>query len=176
MRKLTIGALVTLDGVQHEPRSWAGPYFDDAAAADSLAKLLEADAMLMGRRTYEYFAPAWPQATGPYADRVNAIPKHVFSRTLESVGWTGATLVRDDVVRSVRELKGQGGGDLVVYGFGRLGRTLLQHDLVDVLDLWVHPVLLGGAEPPAWTAPALPLSLTGVQQRPNGVVSLTYTR
>ena len=176
MRKLTIGALVTLDGVQHEPRSWAGPYFDDTAAAESLAKLLEADAMLMGRRTYEYFAPAWPQATGPYADRVNAIPKHVFSRTLESVDWTGATLVRDDVVRSVRELKEQGGGDLVVYGFGRLGRTLLEHDLVDVLDLWVHPVLQGGAEAPVWTAAPLPLTLTGVRQRPNGVVSLTYTR
>jgi dihydrofolate reductase len=176
MRKLTIGALVSLDGVQHDPRSWASPYFDDAAAGESLAKLLEADAMLMGRRTYEYFAPTWPRTTGPYANRVNAIPKYVFSSSLDSVDWSGASLVRDDVVRSVRELKEQDGGDLVVYGFGRLGRTLLEHDLVDVLDLWVHPLLLGGAERPAWVAPPLPLTLSGLQQRSNGVVSLRYTR
>jgi dihydrofolate reductase len=176
MRKLRIGALVTLDGVQQEPRSWAAPYFDETAAEESLAKLLAADAMLMGRRTYEYFAPAWPLATGPYADRVNAIPKYVFSSTLESVEWTGATLVRDDAVRSVRELKEQDGGDLVVYGFGRLGRALLEHELVDDLDLWVHPVLVGGDAPAPWPGPPLSLTLQRVEQRSKGVVSLRYTR
>lgn len=176
MRRLTIGALVTLDGVQHDPRSWTEQYFDDAAAAESLEKLDAADAMLMGRGTYEYFAPAWPQASGAYADRVNAIRKYVFSTTLESAGWFGAVLVRDDAVRAVRELKEQDGGDLVVYGFGRFGHTLLEHGLVDVLDLWIHPVLLGGSAPAAWAGAPLSLTLAGVEQRPTGVVSLRYTR
>jgi dihydrofolate reductase len=169
MRKLIVGALMSLDGVQEAPQSWALPWFDDDAARRSLERLLAADAMLMGRGTYEYFAPAWPQATGEYADRVNAIRKYVFSRTLTSADWNNTTIVPDDAVRRVRELKDEGGGDLVIYGFGRLARTLLENDLVDVLDLWIHPVALGDGRSTA-------LRLSGTEQRPNGVVSLVYER
>jgi dihydrofolate reductase len=174
MRKLIVGALMSLDGVQEAPRSWASPYFDDAAAEQALKRLLGADAMLMGRKTYEYFAPAWPQATGAYADRVNAIQKYVLSRTLTAAGWNNTTIVADDAVRWARELKEQGGGDLVVYGFGQLAHTLLENDLVDVLDLWIHPVALGGERFRNGKARALRLS--GTEQRPTGVVSLVYGR
>jgi dihydrofolate reductase len=173
---LVISALVSLDGVQGEPRSWASEYFDDTAAAGALTALQSADAMLMGRRTYEYFAPAWPRATGPYADRVNAITKYVFSGTLTSAGWTGATLVPGDAVSAVRALKEQGGGDLVMYGFGRLGHALLEHGLVDVLSLAVHPVVLGAGEQVFHPGPATRLRLSEVDRSANGVVSLTYTR
>lgn len=104
MRRLVVGALVSLDGVQGEPRSWASAYFDDTAAAASLANLNAADAMLMGRRTYEYFAPAWSQATGAYPDRVNGIRKYVFSATLPAVDWSNAELVSRDAVDVVRAL------------------------------------------------------------------------
>jgi dihydrofolate reductase len=170
---LTVSALVSLDGVQGAPRSWASEYFDDAAAADSLAALRTADAMLMGRRTYEYFAPAWPQATGAYADRVNEITKYVFSSTLDTVTWQGAQLVPGDAVAAVRAMDEQ---NLVMYGFGRLGHALLAADLVDVLTLAVHPVVLGAGEQVFHPGPATRLRLSDVDKRATGVVSLTYRR
>ena len=173
---LTVSALVSLDGVQGAPRSWASEYFDDTAAADSLAALRTADAMLMGRRTYEYFAPAWPQGTGDYADRVNEITKYVFSSTLDTVDWHGAKLVPGDAVPAVRALKEQAGGDLVVYGFGRLAHALLAADLVDELTLAVHPVVLGAGEQVLHPGPVARLRLSDVDRRATGVVSLTYTR
>jgi dihydrofolate reductase len=176
VRRLKIGALVSLDGVQGEPRSWASAYFDDAAAAASLARLNVAGAMLMGRRTYEYFAPAWPLATGPYAERVNGIRKYVFSASLASVDWSNAELVAGDAVAAVRELKQGGDGDLVVYGFGRLSHALLAAGLVDELALWVHPVVLGHGESVFHTGPTTALTLSDVERAKNGVVSLRYTR
>jgi len=81
-RKLVVSALTTVDGAHHNPMSFAGPYFDDAAAARSLADLEACDAMLMGRNTYEYFAHGWSNATDPYSQRINDIVKYVFSSTL----------------------------------------------------------------------------------------------
>jgi dihydrofolate reductase len=173
---LKVGALVALDGVQGEPRSWASEYFDDDAAARSLAALNAADAMLMGRRTYEYFAPAWPRAAGAYADRVNEITKYVFSGTLTTVDWQGAELVPGDAVAAVRALKEQAGGDLVVYGFGRLAHALLAAGLVDELTLAVHPVVRGTGEQVFHPGPGTRLRLSEVECHPTGVVSLTYTR
>jgi dihydrofolate reductase len=172
---LTISALVSLDGVQGEPRSWASEYFDEAAAGRALTALRAADAMLMGRRTYEYFAPAWPQASGPYADRVNEITKYVFSDTLTRADWTGAKLVRGDAVPAVRALKEQASGDLVMYGFGRLGHALLAAGLVDALDLAVHPVVLGDGEQVVRPGSRAGLRLAEVERLAGGVVSLTYT-
>jgi dihydrofolate reductase len=170
---LSVSALVSLDGVLGAPRTWASEYFDDAAAADSLAALRTADAMLMGRRTYEYFAPAWPRATGDYADRVNAITKYVFSDSLTTVDWQGAKLVPGDAVAAVRAMGEQ---NLVMYGFGRLAHALLAADLVDVLTLAVHPVVLGAGEGVFHPGPATRLRLSDVDKRETGVVALTYTR
>ncbi|ADB35144.1 bifunctional deaminase-reductase domain protein [Kribbella flavida DSM 17836] len=176
MRKLKVGALLSVDGIHGEPRSWVGSYFDDEAAAESLAELRRADAMLMGRHTYEYFAPAWPNTPGPYAERVNAIAKYVFSSTLAGTDWSNATVVAADPVKSVAELKTQGDGDLVIYGFGRLAQTLLEHDLVDELNFWLHPVVAGSGTPVFRSGISSRLDLAEVSHRPNGVVSLSYTK
>lgn len=177
MRKLRVGCLITLDGVHGSPRSWAFPYFDAEAAEKSLAQLHHSDAMLMGRTTYEYFVQSWPNETGPYPDRVNEIRKYVFSSTLTASTWTNAVVVAGDPVGAVAELKRQGDGDLVVYGLGRLARTLLDHDLVDELAVSVFPVLYGSGDP-LFAAGHAPhhLDLAAVERSATGVVTLTYTR
>jgi dihydrofolate reductase len=106
-----------------------------------------------------------PQQTGPYADAINAIRKYVFSSTLESADWHNSTIIRGDVVSAVTKLKGEDGGDLMMYGYGRLSRTLLEHHLVDEIRFSVHPVLVGQT---------LPLKLVGTTPSPSGVVALTY--
>jgi dihydrofolate reductase len=176
MRKLTVAALLSADGIHGEPRSWVGEYFDEAAAAESLDKLLRADAMLMGRHTYEYFAASWPATPGPYAARVNAIRKYVFSATLQTADWNNSVLLATDPVKTVTELKHQGDGDLVIYGLGQLALSLLEHDLVDELNLAIHPLLVGTGTPPFRTGLRTALQLTSTQPRANGVVSLSYTK
>lgn len=176
MRKLIVSTLVSLDGVAADPRSWAGGYFDEDAVQRSLAQLTRSDAMLMGRTTYEYFQPAWSVMPGPYADRINAIRKYVFSSSLGSVDWNNAALIPGDVVDAVTELKHQGGGDLVVYGYGQLAQTLLEHDLVDELDFWVHPVILGRGTPLFRHGKTTTLRLISVDHRPAGVAVLRFTR
>jgi dihydrofolate reductase len=176
MRKVIVANLMSLDGVQTDPRSWASAYFDDEAAASSLEQLRSADAMLMGRGTYEYFAPAWPKATGPYADRVNTIRKYVFSSTLTNADWTNSTIVSGDPVKEVAELKSGGTGALVIYGYTRLAQTLHEHDLVDELKFGVHPVMLGTGVPLFRPGRTRELRLADVERKATGVVVLTYER
>jgi dihydrofolate reductase len=177
MRKLVIATLVTLDGVAEDPQSWASRYFDAEAAEHSLRRLQDADAFLMGRGSYEYFVPNWPAASGPYMDHLNAMPKYVFSSTLERAEWSNTTIVRGgDVVEAVRELKGQDGGELVMYGYGRLSQTLLEHDLVDQLEFGVHPIVLGRGTPVFRKGRTKALRLLGTEVRSSGVVSLRYGR
>jgi len=167
MRKLIVGSLLSVNGVRDKPQSWAGPHFDDTAAEKSLAQLEHTDAMLMGRGTYEYFAASWPNATGPYADRVNAIRKYVFSSTLRETTWTNSTLIHDDAVAAVTKLKQEGGGDLVIYGHGKLAQSLLEAGLVDELQVSLHPAVADAGGPRS-------LDLTALERRPNGVVVLSY--
>src|SRR5215831_5440550 len=128
MRKIINSAFVSLDGVTANPSSWA--IFDQDAAEDAGQALHALGGMLMGRGTYEYFADDMPKQTGQYADAINAIRKYVFSSTLENADWNNSTIIRDDVVAGVNELKQQDGGDLVIYGYGRLSQTLVEHHLV----------------------------------------------
>lgn len=176
MRNVIVSSLVSLDGVQGDPRSWAGPYFGAEATASAIARLRQTDAMLMGRGSYEYFAPAWAGAEGPYMEALGAVTKYVLSSTLREADWSNATVVAEDAVRFVTDLKRGGDGDLVIYGYTRLARTLLTHDLVDVLELAVHPVVLGGGEPVLRSGATKPLRLAGVDRREHGVVSLRYER
>ncbi|HEY6622736.1 MAG TPA: dihydrofolate reductase family protein [Acidimicrobiales bacterium] len=176
MRSLIVSALVSLDGVFGDPRSWASEYFDDDSATRSLKRLMGSDAMLMGRGTYEYFAPAWPTMSGPYPDRINAIRKYVFSSTLSEVDWHNSTIVTGDPTQAVEQLKEEGDADLVIYGYGKLAQTLLEHDLVDVLDFWVHPAVIGGGTSVSRPGQHKALQLTAVESWPTGVVSLRYGR
>jgi dihydrofolate reductase len=172
MRKIINSAFVSLDGITADPSSWA--IFDPDAAGEAGQALLALGGMLMGRGTYEYFADVMPQQTGPYAEAINAIRKYVFSSTLEHADWNNSTLIRDDVVAAVTELKHQDGGDLMMYGYGRLSQTLLAHHLVDEIRFSIHPVLAGGAAPGGGSGKALRLKLLGATPAPSGVVALTY--
>jgi dihydrofolate reductase len=171
MRKIINSAFVSLDGVTEDPRAWA---IVDPASGGEAAQVLQAlDGMLMGRGTYEYFADVMPNQTGPYADAINAIRKYVFSSTLESADWNNSTIIRDDVVTAVTELKQQDGRNLIMYGYGRLSQTLLESHLVDEIRFSVHPVLVG-VRAGGGTGQTLPLKLLGATPSPSGVVALTY--
>jgi dihydrofolate reductase len=167
MRKVINSVFVSLDGVTEDPRSWA--VVDPESGAEAAQVLQALGGMLMGRGTYEYFADAMAEATGPYADAINAIRKYVFSSTLESADWDNSTIIRGDVVTAVTELKQQDGRDLMMYGHGRLSQTLLENHLVDEVRFSVHPVLVG-----AGSGQTLPLRLLGATPSPSGVVALSY--
>jgi dihydrofolate reductase len=121
VRKLIEYTLVSADGVFENPQSWGAITFrDDAYLRDGLGQLLACDAMLMGRRTYEISAKIWPSRTDPWATRLNAIQKYVFSSKLEKAEWKNSTVIRGDVVAEVRKLKQQDGRDLLMWGHGLL--------------------------------------------------------
>jgi dihydrofolate reductase len=144
MRKIIEYTLVSVDGVFDNPQNWGAMSFrDDAYLRDGLNLLLACDAMLMGRRTYEISAKIWPSKSDPWALRLNAMQKYVFSSTLEKADWNNSTIVRGDVVAEVTKLKQQEGRDLLTWGHGLLAETLLKQHLIDVLDVSIHPVVVG---------------------------------
>jgi dihydrofolate reductase len=162
MRKLVVGAFLSLDGVVQGPGSpiedreggfdhggWVVPYFDDQFLEIMTEWTTRAGAFLLGRKTYEIFAEAWPKSTDP-ADEIavalNTRPKHVASRTLRRLDWNNSQLIAGDVAEAVAKLKAQDGGELQVHGSGRLLQTLLRFDLVDTLRLWHFPVILGAGK------------------------------
>jgi dihydrofolate reductase len=146
MRKLVESTFVTLDGVIGDPQVWGSPYWDEEHMAYA-AKLMEpAEALVLGRATYEGFAQAWPQRSGdPYTDKINAMPKHVASRTLTEATWN-ASIIQGDAAEGVAALKRESGGDLLKFGTGELDRALIEHGLVDEFHFWVFPVLAGGGQ------------------------------
>jgi dihydrofolate reductase len=170
MRKIINSAFISLDGVTEDPRSWAT--FDPDSAQEAVQALHALDGFLMGRGTYEYFADVMPNQTGPYADTINTIRKYVFSSTLESADWNNSTIIREDVVTAVTELKQQEGRDLIMYGYGQLNQALLENHLVDEIRFSVHPVLAAG--PAAGAGQTFPLKLLAATPSPNGVVALIY--
>jgi dihydrofolate reductase len=143
MRKIIESTLVSLDGVIEDPHVWATPYFDKEAEMHALELLSSADAMMMGRRTYQFFAAAFPHQTGEYGETVNRISKYVFSSTLKKADWSNSSVLDGDVPTEAAKRKAQAGKDLVIYGHGLLGQTLLKHHLLDELKLWIHPCFVG---------------------------------
>ena len=112
----------------------------------ALDEALGAEALLLGRRTYEFFAARWPSRSGPLAERLNSLPKYVVSSTLEAPVWNNTTVLKGDVIDEVSKLKQQIDGEIVVAASFQLWHTLLQHDLVDELRLMIYPVVLGAGE------------------------------
>ncbi len=162
MRKLVVGAFVTLDGVMQAPGGpdedreggfphggWLVPFFDETFLQIMTEWTNQAGAFLLGRKTYEMFAASWPNSTDPSdenAAALNTLPKFVASRTLESVAWNNSHLIAGDVVEAVAKLKAQEGGEIQVHGSSNLLQTLLKHDLVDTLRIWLFPVVLGSGK------------------------------
>ena len=140
--------------------------------------LLSCDAVLMGRRTYDGFAPVWPTRSGdPYSDRINAMPKYVVSRSLKIPAWKNTQVIDGDVVGEITRLKQAAGKDIVQYGFGPVSRLMLEHDLLDELRLWVHPLILGTGGPSDLlfgAAPAVGFHLTDATPLSDGIVILSY--
>jgi dihydrofolate reductase len=174
MRKIIESTLVSADGVVGSPPLWAMDYRDEEVTRDALERMSGSDAMLMGRGTYELFAAAWRGQTDTFAQRINGIRKYVFSSTLTSAEWSNSTIVRGDVVAGVTRIKEQDGGDLALFGHGRLAQTLLENGLIDELRLSVHPVLAGAGLPQFSNGHKKPLTLVSAKTFTNGVVVLSY--
>jgi dihydrofolate reductase len=192
MRKLLVMAFVSLDGVVQAPGGadedrdggfrhggWAVPYIDEEIIDRMAALAGRADALLLGRRTYEGFAATWPLAAAddPIGAKLNGVRKYVASRTLDTVSWRNATLLPGDVAAAVADLKRGDGGEIQVHGSGELVQTLLEHDLVDEFHLLVVPVLIGTGKRlfAGGTVPA-GLALVASTTSRTGVVVSTYAR
>lgn len=192
MSTLVVGTFLTLDGVMQGPGApdedrsggfahggWVVPHFDHVLGRAMDEWMARADALLLGRRTYELFAAHWPHAgdDDPIALALNSLPKHVASRTLERVDWHNSSLIAGDVAEAVAELKSRLGGEIHVHGSGELVQTLMAHDLVDEYRLRIFPVLLGSGKRlfAAGTAPA-GLHLVDTATTGTGVVMQTYRR
>jgi dihydrofolate reductase len=147
VRKVIVEAEVSLDGVigGENPEFWAQVFkYHGADVSEYLKNLLfTPDALLMGRRTYEFFAQVWPTRSGEEADRINTMPKYVASRSLKAPLAWNATLIEGDIAKAIGKLKEQPGRDLLQYGVGELTQTMLQHGLIDELRLVVFPLVFG---------------------------------
>ena len=175
MRKLVESTFVTLDGSISDPQTWSPPYWDDEHAAYASKLLFAADALVLGRATYEGFAAAWPSRSGdPYTDRINDMPKHVASRTLRETTWN-ATVLEGDAAEAIAALKAEDGGDLLKFGTGELDRALLEHGLLDELHFWVFPVLVGSGQRLIEGIPTTHLELVDTTRFGSGIIANTYT-
>ena len=179
MRKIINSTYISLDGVIEAPHTWppTGPD-DELAGTIQTDLLLACDAVLMGRRTYEGFAPVWPTRSGdPYSDRINTMPKYVVSSTLRDPEWANTTVIAGDPIEEIRQLKEQPGQDIVQYGFGTLSHALMEHGLLDELRLWVHPLFVGRGGPDDLIyrdAPTATFELRDTTPLASGTVILSY--
>jgi dihydrofolate reductase len=178
MGKIVISENISLDGLAAGERlfDWVGQIKGEAAKV-LLDEALGTEALLLGRRSYEFFAARWPSRSGEYADRLNSMTKYIVSSTLEHPAWSNATVLAGDVVHEVSTLRRELAGDVVVYGSIQLVHTLMEHDLVDELRLMIYPVVLGaGGRLFGETSDKKPLRLVNVQTVGDSLALLTYQR
>jgi dihydrofolate reductase len=186
MGKIVISTNASLDGIVQDPDGqegfrlggWFGEFGGkdlEAWAKVSLDEALSTEALLLGRRSDEWFGTRWSSRPGEWADRLNSLPKYVVSSTLADPKWTNATVLRGDVVTEVSKLRQEIHGDIVVYASYELGRMLMEHDLVDELRLVVFPVVLGaGKRLFGETTDKKAMRLVDTQTIGDGLAGLTY--
>jgi len=187
--RLTLTQFVTLDGVYQGPGSpdedpsdgftrggWMVPHMDQTFIDQAAAWLGRADALLLGRRTYEAFAQAWPQITDPddpFTERMNGLPKYVASHTLTDAPWSPSTILRGDIVAEVAQLKAQSGRELQLHGSARLAQALLAAGLIDEVRLVITPTVLGqGRRLFPTEGPAVGMHVTHNSTTPGGLAIL----
>jgi dihydrofolate reductase len=191
MRKLVVSEFVTLDGVMQAPGGkdedrdggfehggWTIPYWHDDIGKSFFAMMKDCDALLLGRRTYVTHAEAFePMAPGdPFGDVMNAPRKYVVSKTLEKPTWRNTTIIRENVIESVRALKAQPGKNILTDGSSQLVHALLAHDLVDELHLLVYPLTLGRGKRVLPDGVHATFGLISATSYATGVVGLRYAR
>jgi dihydrofolate reductase len=186
MGKLVMSEFVTLDGVIQDPAGnegfrlggWVGRVGDKGREGSDkvvLDQALRTEALLLGRRSYEFFAALWPSRSGELADRLNSLHKYVVSSTLEHPDWNNSTVLKGEVVDEVSKLKHELDGEINVIASFQLGRTLIEHDLLDELRLMVFPVVLGAGERLfGETSEKKPMRLLDTRSVGDSVVYLTY--
>jgi dihydrofolate reductase len=182
--RIVVTEFVSLDGVMEAPGGGedfkhGGWSFEvnrgDEGDKFKLDETMSSEALLLGRRTYEGFAAAWPSREGDFADKFNTMPKYVVSSTLENPEWNNSTVLKGDVAEEVAKLRQEQDGDIVVHGSARLVQTLVEHDLVDEFRLMVFPVVLGsGKRLFGETSDKKPLRLVDAKLVGDGVAILIY--
>jgi dihydrofolate reductase len=188
MGKIVISTNMSLDGVVQDPDGKEGfergGWFVQSGGKDleewgkiEYTEALDAAALLLGRRSDEWFGERWAARPGEWADRLNSLPKYVVSGTLEDPKWTNVTVLAGDVAEAATRLKRQVNGDILVYASYQLGRALMERDLVDELRLFVFPVVVGAGERLfGETASPKSFRLSGSQAVGSGLILLTYER
>lgn len=177
MGKIVNATYMTLDGDIQNLQDWHFEHFGKEAERAATAQMYTADALIMGRVTYEGFAQAWPGREDKGADRMNSLEKYVVSSTLKDPEWNNTTVISGDVVAEVRALK-ERKETILQYGYGAVTRLLLDNGLLDELRIWLHPVLSGKAKPTDLLyrdTGKIRFTLNGVETHSTGTVILSYT-
>lgn len=197
MRKIIVSEFVSLDGVIEGPGAmdsfqfagWTMPYGNEEIMKFKYDELFAADALLLGRITYDGFAAAWPKITGAgdFGERMNSIPKFVVSKTADKLGWQNSTLIardagrqnddngQDGIAQAITKLKDQPGKDILVFGSSQLIETLMRTGLIDEYRLLVYPVVLGAGKKLFKDGTNAKLKFIEMQSFSTGVVLLRYT-
>jgi dihydrofolate reductase len=178
MRKIVNATYMTLDGDITNMQDWHFDRFGKEAEAAAQAQLYGSDALLMGRKTYDGFFPAWSSQAGAndFADKINAMKKYVVSSTLRDPEWTNTEVISSDVVARIRELKDQPGENILQYGFGDVTKLLVENGLLDELRIWLHPVLSGKADRIYLGGVQTDFDFNGTEVHETGLIILSYTR
>ncbi|GCE28494.1 pyrimidine reductase [Dictyobacter alpinus] len=177
MRKVVASLQMTLDGVVADPQNWSFQFNSDEQMKYKFDELFSADALLLGRITYQGFAAAWPHMTaqtGAYGERMNSLPKYVPSTTLTEAEWN-ASLIKDDLGQTISSLKQEEGSDILIFGSVELIRSLVPLNVIDEYRLLVYPIVVGSGKHLFNEANDIQvLKLTACTQFSSGVVLLTY--
>ena len=176
--RLVATEYLSLDGVFEEPGHWSGPFFNDEAGQFKWQELQASDALLLGRKTYEGFAAAWPtmKGTGDFGGKMNTMPKYVVSSTLAKVDWPGSKLVKGNLAAEIRKLKEQPGKDLLLSSSAQLFNAMMQENLIDLYRIMLHPVVLGkGKQLFIGGTDQRNLNLTETKKFATGIIILEYT-
>jgi dihydrofolate reductase len=180
MRKLIVSEFISLDGVIEAPQNWHFPFVTDDMQTHVMQSMMDSEGAMFGRVTYEEFASFWPNASademGPMADKLNNQPKYVVSNSLKNADWNNSTIISGDVAQAIRDLKQKPGGTIAITGSAKLVQSLLDQGLIDELQLYVHPIIVGRGKRLYGDTMTQPAGLKLIENRKfeGGVMLLRY--